>query len=328
MPKTSIVVPVYNVAGYVEGCVQSILAQSEQNFELLLIDDGSTDESGAICDALAESDPRIRVIHQENRGLGGARNTGIDAACGEYLLLIDSDDTILPETLERALLAAEREHAEIAVFGFFTADEQGNRLGDFPCGLPTHGFVPSEQRDCLLTSPCAWNKLYKRDLFVRTGIRYPSRVWYEDIRTTLKLFTQAERITGVDYLGYSYLQRAGSIMNSGNLQRNVEIIEAFDDLLSWFDAQKLTNEYERELCWLTAFHVYFTASVRVLRAEKADKSLARELLKKFKTYTEEHFPNYQNSPYLARLSKSQKLLWQLLNRKQYGLIKLLFQLKK
>lgn len=328
MPKTSIVVPVYNVAAYLEKCVRSLLCQTEQDFELLLIDDGSTDESGKLCDVLAETDPRIRVIHQENRGLGGARNTGIEAAVGKYLLLIDSDDSVLPETLEKALDAAEREQAEIAVFGFFTEDEQGNRLADFPCGLTMRGFAPREQRDCLLTSPCAWNKLYKRELFVRTGIRYPSRVWYEDIRTTLKLFTQAERITGVDYLGYSYLQRAGSIMNSGNLQRNCEIIEAFDDLLSWFDAQKLTNEYKQELCWLCAYHVYFTASVRVLRAEKADKALARRLLAQFRAYTEEHFPNYKSSPYLARLSKSQRLLWQLLNRKQYGLIKLLFQLKK
>lgn len=328
MPTTSIIVPVYNVANYLENCVRSILSQTEQDFELLLIDDGSTDESGALCDTLAENDPRIRVIHQENRGLGGARNTGIEAACGEYLLLIDSDDAILPETLERALIAARAQNADIAVFGFFTVDEQGNRLGDFPCGLPNTAFSPSEHRDCLLTSPCAWNKLYKRELFVRTGIRYPSRVWYEDIRTTLKLFTQAERITGVDYLGYAYLQRAGSIMNSGNLQRNTEIIDAFEDLLDWFGEQNLMKDYERELCWLCAYHVYFTASVRVLRAEKADKALARELLKKFQTYTEEHFPNYKNSPYLARLSKSQKLLWALLNKKQYGLIKLLFKLKK
>lgn len=328
MPKTSIVVPVYNVETYLEKCVRSLLSQTEQDFELLLIDDGSTDQSGKLCDTLAETDPRIRVIHQENRGLGGARNTGIEAATGTYLLFIDSDDSLLPHTLQHALAAAEEQQAEIAVFGFFTEDEQGNRLADFPCDLPTTAFSPKEHKSCLLTSPCAWNKLYRRELFVRTGIRYPSRVWYEDIRTTLKLFTQAERITGVDTIGYAYLQRQGSIMNSGNLQRNHEIIDAFDDLLPWFAEHDLLQAYEQELCWLTAFHVYFTASVRVLRADRADKTLAKELLSQFAAYVKEKFPGYASSPYLARLSKSQQLLWWLLTHRQYAMIKLLFKLKK
>lgn len=328
MPTTSIIVPVYNVEDYLEKCVHSILAQTEPNFELLLIDDGSTDRSGEFCDRLAQQDERVRVIHQENRGLGGARNTGIEAATGDYLLFIDSDDTLQPQTLERALTAAKTATAEIAIFGYQTVNEQGDVLSVYPETLPGTVFSPAEKKDVFFLSPCAWNKLYARDLFLRTGIRYPSRVWYEDIRTTLKLYAQTDRVVGVDYIGYNYLQRPGSIMNSGNLQRNLEIIDAFDDLLAWFHKTQLFSVYEAELRYLAVFHIYFTASIRVLRAAQADRTLARkELLPKFAAYTEEKFPGFQKSFPLARLSRQQQLLWHLLIHRQYAIIKLLFKLK-
>lgn len=329
MPKVSIVVPVYNVAAYLEKCVASVLAQTERDYELILVDDGSTDESGALCDTLGGRDPRIRVIHQENRGLGGARNTGIEAASGEWLLFIDSDDWIDPDTLKKALTAGEDAGAALVVFGFRTVDEQGRALGSFQEALPKGaGFSPKERKDAFLIAPCAWNKLYKRELFLRTGVRYPSRVWYEDIRTTLKLLCQTGTMVCADFVGYNYLQRSGSIMNSGNLQRNREIIDAFDDLLPWFSEHGLLDVYREELCYLTAFHVYFTASVRVLRAEQADRALTRDrLLPEFRAYVEEKFPDYRENKYLARLSKGQKLLWRLLEKKRYGGIQLLFKLK-
>ena len=109
MPKASIIVPVYKVEDYLEKCVQSILAQTEADFELILVDDGSPDRCGAMCDRLAQTDARIRVIHQENQGLGAARNTGIQAASGDWLLLVDSDDWIEPQLLEKALEAGVRE---------------------------------------------------------------------------------------------------------------------------------------------------------------------------------------------------------------------------
>lgn len=329
MPKVSIIVPVYQVAAYLETCVRSILAQTQRDFELLLIDDGSPDQCGDLCDEFVKADQRIRAIHQENRGLGGARNTGIEAAQGDWLLFVDSDDWIDPDTLQTALSAGETAGAQLVVFGFRTVDEQGRTLGVFQESLPTGtAFSPKEQKEAMLIAPCAWNKLYRKELFTRTGIRYPSRVWYEDIRTTLKLLSQTEQMVCLDFVGYNYLQRAGSIMNSGNLQRNREIIEAFDDLLPWFSERGLLDFYQDELCYLTAFHVYFTASVRVLRAERADKPLARKkLLPEFRAYVKEKFPAYRENRYLARLSKSQKLLWLLLEKHCYAAIKLLFRLK-
>ncbi len=323
MPEVSIVVPVYNIKDYLEKCVDSILRQTERDFELLLVDDGSTDGSGELCDALAERDGRIRVIHQENKGLGGARNTGIEEARGEWLLLVDSDDWIEPEILEKALEAAKRENADMVLFGFRSVDLQGKELGVFRDKLPKNqALAPKTCKELLLASPCAWNKLYKTSLFQRSGVRYPLRVWYEDIRTTLKLMLFAQRIVALDEIGYNYLQRPGSIIQSLNVERNVEILEAFDDIFTYFRKQGLWEEYREELCFLTLFHVYLTASVRVIRLNRR-----HALIPKFAAYLQEHFPDHRKNPYRSTLTRNQKIVLSLLEKKLYFLIALLFQIK-
>lgn len=323
MPKVTAAVPVYNVEGYLEKCAGSVLAQTERDIELLLIDDGSTDGSGALCDKIAERDPRVRVIHQENRGLGGARNTGIENARGEWLIFPDSDDWLEPETVERALKAAESAGAEISAFAFRSVDEEGNSLGEFrdllPEGVP---LAPREQKDVLLMAPNAWSKLYKTELFRRTGVRYPPRVWYEDIRTTEKLLPSCPSVVYTDYVGYNYLQRSGSIMNNLDLSRNREIIEAFDDILGWYKEQGLFETYRQELEYLTLFHIYLTASVRVARADPKNP-----LLGEFSEYLRGRFPDYGKNPYLERLSRPKRLALWLTEHRLYGLLKLAFRLK-
>lgn len=323
MPKATVIVPVYNVEAYLEKCVDSILAQTEPDFELLLVDDGSTDNSGALCDKLAQKDSRIQVIHQKNQGLGGARNTGIKAASGDWVLLVDSDDWIEPELLEKTLEAGLREEADLVMFGFRSVDEQGNTLQTFVEDVPTdQGLTLKDHPDLLLTAPSAWRRLYRRELLVRTGILYPPRVWYEDIRTTPKLLAAADRVVFLSYVGYDYLSRTGSITKNQNADRNQEILWAFDDLLPYFQEQGLFERYRQELCYLTLFHAYLTASVRVLLIDRK-----HPLLGEFRDYLNKWFPDYRCCKYLPRLSRVHKLLLSLLEKRMYGLVALLFRLK-
>lgn len=323
MPKATVIVPVYNVEAYLEKCVDSILAQTEPDFELLLVDDGSTDNSGALCDKLAQKDSRIQVIHQKNQGLGGARNTGIKAASGDWVLLVDSDDWIEPELLEKTLEAGLREEADLVMFGFRSVDEQGNTLQTFVEDVPTdQGLTLKDHPDLLLTAPSAWRRLYRRELLVRTGILYPPRVWYEDIRTTPKLLAAADRVVFLSYVGYDYLSRTGSITKNQNADRNQEILWAFDDLLPYFQEQGLFEQYRQELCYLTLFHAYLTASVRVLLIDRK-----HPLLGEFRDYLNKWFPDYRRCKYLPRLSRVHKLLLSLLEKRMYGLVALLFRLK-
>lgn len=323
MPKASVIVPVYKVEEYLEKCVQSILAQTERDFELILVDDGSPDRCGALCDSLAQTDPRVRVIHQENQGLGGARNTGIREARGDWLLLVDSDDWIEPKILEKAMEAGLREEADLVMFAFRTVDEQGRELGVFREDMPKErGIGLQEHKEALLTAPCAWNKLYRRSFFQGTGLAYPPRVWYEDLRTSPKLMAKAGRMVFLDEVGYNYLQRRGSIMNSANLERNREILDAFDDLLPWFRKEGLFEAYRRELEYLAVFHVYLTAGVRVALADRKSP-----LLRELAAYVEERFPGWRQNPYLPKLGGKRRLLLSLLQKKWYGAVSLLFKLK-
>ena len=323
MPKASVIVPVYKVEEYLEKCVQSILAQTERDFELILVDDGSPDRCGALCDSLAQTDPRIRVIHQENQGLGGARNTGIREARGDWLLLVDSDDWIEPKILEKAMEAGLREEADLVMFAFRTVDEQGRELGVFRENMPKErGIGLQEHKEALLTAPCAWNKLYRRSFFQGTGLAYPPRVWYEDLRTTPKLMAKAGRMVFLDEVGYNYLQRQGSIMKSANLERNREILDAFDDLLPWFRKEGLFEAYRRELEYLAVFHVYLTAGVRVALADRKSP-----LLWELAAYVEERFPGWRQNPYLPKLGGKRRLLVSLLEKKWYWAVSLLFKLK-
>ena len=322
--RLSIVIPVYNVQEYLRGCVDSVLANDCTDCEIILVDDGSTDGiCPQLCDEIAAEHPGlVRVIHQENRGLGGARNTGLEAAQGDYLFFVDSDDTISADAISVLTQAIEETHADIYAFQLYSHDGEGSKEL-IRASEPYDGaFSLRERPEFLLSLPAAWARIWKRELFLSTGIRYPSRVWYEDIRTSTKLFAAANSIVSLPHALYWYLQRPGSIMNSGNVLRRGEILWAFDDVLAWFNGQGLTEQYKDELCRLAVDHILLAAVVRVARVDPK-APLLEELL----DYMDEHFPDYGKNPYLSRLNVLHKLLVKLSRRRNFKLIRLLFKLK-
>ncbi|EME3187758.1 glycosyltransferase, partial [Enterococcus faecalis] len=166
MPKISIIVPVYNVEKYLEKCVRSILAQTFTDFELILVDDGSPDSSGAMCDQFAEQDQRVKVIHKENGGLSDARNAGIEIATGEYLGFVDSDDYIADDMYELLYTNIVKEDADLSICGIYDVYE-----GKEPIVKSLIQGTFSREEALLLIlqgniiSVHAVNKLYKRKLF-------------------------------------------------------------------------------------------------------------------------------------------------------------------
>lgn len=324
--RFSVVIPVYNVAEYLRGCVESVLANDCRDCEIILVDDGCTDGvCPALCDQYAETYPAlIRVIHQENRGLGGARNTGLEAAKGDYLFFVDSDDTIVPDALAKLSAAIDRSRADIIAFNL-NSDDGARTLTPIKANafFAETPFALREHPEFLLSLPSAWSRVWRRELFLSSGVRYPSRVWYEDIRTSTKLFAVADSICTVDDCLYNYLQRPGSIMNSGKTERSGEIMEAFDDILDWFADQSLLETYRRELERLAVDHILLAATVRVARADPR-----HPLLPALLRYMDEHFPDYLSNGYLTQLPALHKLLVKLIRMKQYRVIRLLFRLKE
>lgn len=244
MPDITVIVPVYNVEAYLHRCVDSILSQTYRDFQLILVDDGSPDNSGAICDDYAGRDPRVVVIHQENGGLSAARNAGIDWAFAngdsQWLFFVDSDDFIHPKTLELLLDAAERHHADISIGGF------ARTSGDIPA-FSEADLIPQlwNTKDFFLknyvNAVIAWGKLYKKELFRQ--IRYPVGRLHEDEFTTYKFLFLYRQVPVIPAPLYGYFINENGIMQSGWSPRRMDAIDAFKERLALFK-----QIGDRELC--------------------------------------------------------------------------------
>ena len=227
----SVIVPVYNVEAYLERCVRSVLDQTYGAFELLLIDDGSADKSGALCDRLAETDRRIRVIHQENRGLAAARNRGIEAASGEYLIFLDSDDYWSGDVLQSLWEALQESGADLALFPLFYEDGEGKVLPG--PAFPTPGTVSGEDLLAMLCTQgtpqlvTAVNRLAKRRLW--GTLRFPEGRFHEDEYTAHRLYAACRKAVLTDLPRYHYLQRSGSITRQESIERRSDGVDAFLD---------------------------------------------------------------------------------------------------
>ena len=321
--RFSVIVPVYNVADYLPACMDSLLAQRCANWELILVDDGSTDgKCPALCDEYAALYPAlVRTVHQANGGLGAARNTGIEASRGDYLLFVDSDDTLEPQTLMRLSEEIDKTHADLYIFQFCYVTEAGERPGEPRLSAVTGQPTTLEaEPDLLLDSPSACFRLWKRDLFSDGSIRFPGRVWYEDLCTTPKALLRARSIVQLPDSFYRYLLRPGSIMRNDNLKRNLEILNALETTRACYEAEGALERFRPWLCFLAVDSV-LAAARRVLIADpKAD------YLPEFLDYVKEHYPDYRKCELLPRLGRKKLILLRLLEGKHYTLARNLFRL--
>ena len=225
-PLLSIIVPVYKVENYLPKCIDSILAQTFTDFELILVDDGSPDDCPALCDATAEKDARVRVIHQKNGGLSAARNAGLDAARGAWIGFVDSDDYIEPEMYEVLYQAVQSTGADLALCDYAEVDEAGTPCPQMHVSLSGGELTGQEllKRASGLMVQLAWNKLYRRAIF--TQLRYPEGKLNEDLFLIPEVCLQIKKAVVVPKALYCYVQRGGSIMSGNKTLRHFDAAEA------------------------------------------------------------------------------------------------------
>lgn len=224
--KISIIIPVYKVEEFLDDCVQSVIGQTHKNTEIILVDDGSPDNCPAMCDAWAEKDNRIRVIHKSNGGLSDARNAGLDIATGDYISFVDSDDWILPKMYEKMLLVMQLEHADICACNIRSCYPDHEE----EWGCKEYAVGNSEQILDMLYSDTkypvsAWNKLYKRECWKE--LRFPVGKICEDAFTTYQLVHNAEHIAQIPEAFYCYRIRPQSIMTSAFTIKRMDEEEAW-----------------------------------------------------------------------------------------------------
>lgn len=225
MDLVSIIVPVYNVEQWLPRCVDSLTVQTYKNLEIILVDDGSNDDSGKICDEYAEKDDRIVVIHKENGGLSSARNAGIKVAKGYYISFVDSDDWVLPEFIEKLYSAIIENDCDLAECGFAALSSEvvpeDNRNDSFSVvddirAMKTH-LEDGHFRQVV------WNKLYKREIIT---VEFVEGKYHEDVFWTYQIIANCKKLVHITDVLYCYFQREGSIMGVNYSLKRLDGVEA------------------------------------------------------------------------------------------------------
>lgn len=227
----SVIIPVYNVEDYVEECIQSLLSQTYTNFEMIIVDDGSTDSSGDICDRYSQIDQRIKIIHKENSGPSSARNAGLDLVCGDYICFVDSDDTVKCNYLEKLLNTIVKYKADMVI-----CDAETSRLGDPEYATLEETSLNQSQAWEWLSDNVSreytlmvvvWNKIFSKKIF--TNLRFPTEKIHEDDYMINQLLIRAEQIIFLPDKLYMYRYNASGITGSENISdiRHMDFVDAY-----------------------------------------------------------------------------------------------------
>lgn len=303
----SMIVPIYKVEKYLGQCIESLIAQTYRNLQIILVDDGSPDRSGEICEEYAKKDDRILVIHKENGGLSDARNAGIEKAAGEWLCFIDSDDYIAPDMVETLYRLVEEHRAKLAWCAVKEVEEEAKYPYTMPGGdkekeeitvyTPVEAekqFYTMNKQQCLITC----NKLFHRKLY--ETIRFPKGKLYEDGYTFYRTIYIAEKVVTTSRSLYYYRQRKGSIMADHGDRIYLPSLEAAKERLDFYrgHGEKELVRLEVNLALYTSIHFY-----QVIRK----KDIRREIKGWYRMFYEEYFKK-ETWPLAKRIRMSSFLL--------------------
>ncbi len=318
-PVVSVIIPVYNSEKFTEKCIRSLLGQTYQNLELLVIDDGSTDQSGTILDHLASEDARIRLVHQKNAGVAAARNRGIDLATGTYLTFIDGDDYVAPDYIQHLVDCARENDAELVICGLQFVKEDGTCLKKVVPG----SYRRFEQEEWTFRISAVCSHLYKKELWNRWQIRFLSGERGEDMPISLFFSAICDKIMTLPEAGYFYVQHDSSAMhNFAGLQSYMPPYHALEQVLR--RVQEIGVKNSPEYYELFVLRILATCYFQLGRG--ASRERMQELCDYITRILREYFPVYYKNP-LTRLFApidvpfSQKAaVWILKNLVRTGLI--------
>ncbi|ETI67554.1 glycosyltransferase family 2 protein [Neobacillus vireti] len=305
-PKISVIVPIYNVEPYLCKCIDSILSQTFTDFELILVNDGSPDNCGAICDDYAKIDTRIKVIHKENGGLGSARNAGIKIAKGQYIGIIDSDDYIDEKMYEILYHNAKTHSSDVVVCDVVKVDVESQAVlkqgGKTEYSIEhftniqalNQLYQPNEDMfDTMGRRGEKWifavNKLYKRSLF--DALKYPEGVIYDDEFIIHKIYYQSTRVTSISVELYYYVQRPDSISHSSFSIKKFDRVYALKERVDFFKIIRQNKLHEK------AFKVYLEVFIWSYLAARSQLTGVNKDLKQLKRTLNRSIESLMKNPY-------------------------------
>lgn len=297
MPKVSVIVPVYNVSKYIDKCLLSLLNQTLDDIEIIVVNDGSPDNSQEIIDEyVKEYKGKIKSYCKENGGLSDARNYGIEKATGEYIGFVDGDDFVDIRMFETMYKKAKKDNCDLVVCNL-------NYVYDYDV-VPTSSNVPDETKDIkeimLDIYPTAWNKIYKRDFLNKHNLRFKKNVWYEDVEFIYRVLPYVHKIGAVDDCFYQYVQRSGAITKTYD-QRLYNYIDNWNGIVEYYQKHNLYNKFREELEYCYVRYLYGTFLKQAMNFPKKEDFY--EALDEATKNVKEHFPKYRLNKHFYRSIK-------------------------
>lgn len=306
MKKVSVIVPVYNTENYLFRCLDSLVHQSLEEIEIIVVNDGSLDNAWVLMEEYKREYPeKIILVDKENGGLSDARNAGLAIAQGEFIGFVDSDDFCEPQTYEVAYQKAIENQSDIVFWDFYWVFDSGKK--DIHKGLSN---VSTDHicKDYLLSDPSACNKLFRRTLIENHKIRFPLSLWYEDLATTLALVKYTDNISYINQPLYNYYQRDESIMQQTTFHpKSLDIIKAMENIQLALQNSKYLSEVE----YLSSFQLLYLTSLRLLKfhAYEAIESCVKAL--------DSTFPNWKQNEYYVKKPSAYRMYCNFIAKKQY-----------
>ena len=320
MPKVSIIVPVYNVEKYLEKCLDSLVSQTFKNYEIIVVNDGSTDNSQEIINKYKLKYPNLfKTYIKENGGLSDARNYGIEKATGDYIMFIDSDDYISKDMSEKLYNSIITNKSDMAICNFIRINSNGKEIKNYNYNLGTTTILKDKR--IMLNQPTACNKIYKKDLFA--FLKFDKGKYYEDLRLINKLYLKCKKISFIDDFCYFYIERSNSIMKDSNIKKNLEIIDAIQSLKDFYTKEKQYDNFRDEIEFLMIDNIIISTFTRIICSNRHYK----QYIKEYTSFIKKEFPNYKKNKYIKNLDFKRKIIYYLNSNKLFLITKIIFKLK-
>ncbi len=317
MPKVSVIVPIYNVEKYLEKCINSLLSQTLEDIQIILVNDGSKDNSGTIAKKYAERNKdKVIYVEKENGGLSDARNYGLKYATGDFVAFLDSDDYIEKNAYEEMYNKAIEENADYVECDF---------IWEYPNKAKIDKQYKYQNKKEMLSfvRVVAWNKLIKRSLIIEHNLEFPKGLRYEDVEFTYKLIPYINKFAYVDKPFIHYIQREGSIANVQN-ERTAEIFTVLDEVIEFYKKNNIYEEYKEELEYNYARYLLCSSLKRMCKIK--DKKTRKELLQKTWKKLNCNFPNWKKNRILNTVNIDKNKYMKTINKFTYKIYTKVFEI--
>ena len=309
MKKVSIIVPVYNVELYIEKCLESLVNQTLEEIEIIIVNDGSKDNSKKIINKYIEKYPnKIVYLEKENGGLSDARNYGIQYATGEYIAFLDSDDYVKTDTYEKMYNKAKNDNADLVECDFYWSYKNKNK--------EDIGFRYTNDKKEMIEKirVVAWNKLIKKEIIVDNNLKFPKGLRYEDVEFTYKLILYINKVSFIEEPMIYYVQRDNSISKVQN-DRTKEIFSVLENVIDYYKSNGFYKEYKTVLEYIYVRYIFCSSLLRMVKIK--DKKIRQDLLEYSWNTVYAKFPNWKKNEILNNNKTIKNLYLKSINKITY-----------